>query len=55
MNASSEMAYLCALADHMAAFKRDQGISSWDVFLASQGFTEGALSDRKMAYFLAPV
>ena len=43
--------YTGALPDMLSAFKVDNEIESWDEFLTTEGFTTGAISDRKMAYF----
>jgi len=43
--------YTGALPDMLHAFKVDNSIESWDTFLTAEGFTIGAISDRKMAYF----
>lgn len=41
-----------SLGDMLYAWKRAQGgWNGWDAFLTAQGFTEGALSDRKFAYW----
>lgn len=43
--------YTGALADMVYAFKVANSITSWDAFLTAEGFTTGAISDRKAAYF----
>jgi hypothetical protein len=43
--------YTGALADMLYAFRVAEGIESWDEFLTAEGFTTGAIRDRKAADF----
>lgn len=47
--------YTGAVPDMLYAFKQANSITDWDTFLTAQGFTTGALSDRKLAYWQAQV